>query len=167
MLDLKVYDDEEVVVLSFEHSLLSVSKWEQKHKIPFARSSNSASDMIDYFQDMLVTPENAQDLVLNLDQHQLKQLMDYINDIPTATTFPPERTKGSAGEFTNERIYAQMVGLKIPFHPVETWHFNRLMVFIRAVGQLHEPPKKRKPSEVMTDWIRENQRRREEHKTTG
>lgn len=168
MLVLKMRDGDREVVLQFEHSLLAVSKWEQKTKKAFVSTQTKTSaEMIDYFQCMLVAPEDSTNLVLGLSPDQQEKLVMYINDNPTATVFPPERSKGTSSDTTNERIYGQMIMLKIPFHPAETWHLNRLMTLIRVVGEMHEPPKKRNTTEVLTDWIQENRKRREKHNTTG
>jgi len=168
VLELSVRDGENVVLLQFEHSLVSVSKWEQKNKKPFSRAAQKEPiELIDYFSDMLLTPGVDPNIVLRLNPEQMVELVDYINDIPTATTFPPERSRGNTAEMTNERIYAQMIMLKIPALPFETWHLNRLMTLIREIARMHEPPKKRAEADVMSEWMLENEQRLEKYKTTG
>lgn len=167
MLELKVIDEGSEVSLQFEHSLLSLSKWEQKHKKAFTGvAQKRPAELIDYFEYMLLTPDVDPRIVVRLTPDQMDELVRYISDTPSATTFPQERSKSSVGEITNERIYAQMVMLKIPAE-YQTWHVNRLMVLIRVIAQAHEPPKKRSQSEIMAEYMQENERRLKEYNTTG
>lgn len=169
MLELKVIDGEHEVVLEFEHSLLSLSKWESKHKKPFlASTAKKHEEMIDYFGDMLVTPGVSPTLVYRLPPEQLDALTDYINESRTASSVPKDNdSKGVVEIVTSELIYYWLVALEIPFHPVETWHLTRTMMLIQITNFKKQPPKKRNPRELLNDWASLNQRNKERFGTTG
>jgi hypothetical protein len=169
VLELKVIDGEREVVLQFEHSLLSLSKWEEKHKKPFLASKvKKHEEMIDYFQEMLLTPGESPNLVYRLAPEQLDRLTDYVNEERTASSVPDEGVpKGQPEIVTSELIYFWLVALEIPFHPVETWHLSRAMMLIKITGFKKQPPKKRNPKELLQDWAAINQRNKERFGTTG
>jgi hypothetical protein len=169
VLELKVYDGESEVVLQFEHSLLSLSKWESKHKKPFlATPVKKHEEMIDYFQDMLLSPVSPE-IVYRLDPEQLDQLSNYINEVRTASTVPKdaEPRLGVVETVTSELIYFWLVVLEIPFHPVETWHLSRATMLIEITNFKKQPPKKRDPKEVLRDWATMNRQNKERFGTKG
>lgn len=167
MLELKLRDRDREVVLQFEHSLLSLSKWESKNKKPFMSIQRQATDLIDYFQDMLLTPGIDPQVVYELSPAQLEELANYINDSQTASSVPNDAASRPSNEqLTSELIYAWMVGLEIDFR-AEAWHLNRLMMLIQIVNYKRQPPKKRKPAEVWSDWQQENERRKKFFKSKG
>lgn len=170
MLKLEVLDEDEKVVLKFEHSLLSLSKWEARNKKAFlTRDTKTPSELVDYFADMLVSPEDRTDLVYSLSPAQMDQLTDYMNDPQTASSVPQEKnpSRFAAETVTTELIYYWLTELRIPFHPTETWHINRLMMLVQITNYKKQPPKKRKPTEVMNDWRVENARRLKMLGTSG
>lgn len=169
--ELKVHDGDRDVVLQFEHSLLSLSKWESKHKKAFlSKDDKLHTEMIDYFQDMLL--EGDRDLVMRLSPEQLDSLTIYINDSQTASFIPPDPDPKPVNTqtITSELIYYWLVALRIPFIPTEGWHINRIMMLVAITNHMQTPPdKKSKRSEraIMTDWRAENERRLKMFKTTG
>jgi hypothetical protein len=169
VLELKVHDGEREVVLKFEHSLLSLSKWESKYKKAFlTNAQKTPGELVDYFQMMLVTPEEATDLVLSLDPGQMEELANYINEVRSASSVPDEGKKQTNQEIvTSELIYYWLSALRISFQPTETWHLSRIMMLVQIAGYKQQPEKKRRPREVWTDWIQENERRKKLFKTEG
>lgn len=169
MLELKVIDGEHEVVLQFEHSLLALSKWESRTKKPFLASSvKKHEEMIDYFQDMLLTPEVDPNLVYRLAPDQMDALTDHINEQQTASSVPEDRTPGGVPEIvTSELIYFWLVALEIPFHPVETWHLSRAIMLVKITSFKKQPPKKRNPMELLNDWRDIDRRNKERFGTTG
>lgn len=169
MLELKVHDGEKKVTLRFEHSLLALSKWESRTKTPwFSHREKTASEMLDYFKDMLVDPEIDPNLVHLLEPEQLESIVHYINDSQTASSVPEQKGRGGSGEqITSELIYYWMVGMKIPFHPAETWHLNRLMMLIQIANIKNQPPKKRPVAETMARWREINEERKRKYNTSG
>lgn len=168
MLELTVYDSDREVVLKFEHSLLSLSKWESRTKKPFmTREQKSPEEYIEYFQDMLVSPEGQPDLVYLLGPKELESIRDYINESRTASSVPEQKAEYNPETITSELVYYWLVGLRIPFHPVETWHLSRLMMLIQITSFKQAPPKKQKSADVMKDWARINEERLKKFGTTG
>lgn len=168
MLEHRIHDGDREVVLQFEHSLLSLSKWEAKHKKAFlATPTKTTEDLLDYYQDMLLTPGVRREIVYRLSPQQLDELSDYINDSQTASSVPPSTEKrGFVEPTTSELIYYWMVALNIPFS-AETWHLNRLMMLIQITSFKQQPEKKRNPKEMLQDWREINRRNREILGTKG
>lgn len=169
MLELQVYDGDKPVMLRFEHSLLSLSKWEARNQVPFlSKAPKSATKMVEYFQDMLV--EDVDDtLVYVLSPEQLEQVTKYIYDKQTASSVPDIPSKGEGTVVTSELIYYWLSALQIPFTPTETWHVNRVMMLVQIANFHQQDPNKNKRSdkEIMTDWAAENERRKALFNTTG
>jgi hypothetical protein len=170
VLELKVHDGDREVVLQFEHSLLSMSKWESKHKKPFLSKEPKLHEMmIEYFQDMLLGDSDP-DLVFRLSPEQLDHLSLYINDYPGASSVPKEDTKPPLNpeQVTSELIYYWLTALRIPFIPTESWHVNRILMLVQITNYKQTPEDKRKKrpdKDVMADWRVENERRLKMFKT--
>lgn len=169
MLELKVFDGTKDVVLQFEHSLLSLSKWEEIHKKPFlAKRNHAATEMIDYFVCMLMSPEEDPTVVYGLSPEQLEELVTYINTDRTASTVPEDTSKKPSGQtVTSELLYSWLVSLKIPFQPTETWHLSRTMMLIQMVTINNTPPKKLNKAEAVSRWKELNAKNRERFKSKG
>lgn len=167
MLELEVQDGSKTVVLQFEHSLLSLSKWESRTKKAFLSKQNKLpTEMIDYFQDMIITPEVDKNLVYALEPKQLDQLAEYINDKMTASSVPAIDEKPSREIITSELIYYWMVALQIPFE-AEKWHLNRLMMLIQITNFKSQPEKKQNKAKMMEKWRQINEQRKKQFNTTG
>jgi hypothetical protein len=151
VLELKVRDGEREVVLQFEHSLHSLSKWEAEHKKPFlSTTTKTATEMINYFQDMLLSGDP--DLIIRLSPQQLDYLANYINETQTASSVPPDDSKKGTPEIvTTELIYYWMVALKINWE-AQHWHLSRLMMLINITNYKQQPEKKRSTRELLSDW---------------
>lgn len=155
-------------VLQFEHSLLSLSKWEARTKKAFmATHTKSNEDMIDYYGDMLMTPGVRAEVIYELPPQVLTDLNDYINDSQTAAKAPESDAKGSAGVVTSDLIYSWLVLSKIPIHPTETWHLNRVMMLINLVQAAHQPPKKKSRGERLAQWAATNEANKKFFKSKG
>ena len=168
MLELDVVTDDGTVKLQFEHSLRSLSKWESKHKKAFLASTEKLpSEMIDYFRCMLLSPEVDPDLIYALEPDQLDAIANYINEPQTASSVPQEEQSRYNPEVTtSELIYYWMVGLKINWE-AQDWHLSRLMMLIQITSYKQQPPKKRNTREVVSDMLRENERRKKLFNTSG
>ena len=167
MLELKVHDGENEVVLKFEHSLLSLSKWESEHKKAFmASSQKTPTEMIEYFQAMLVAPEGQQDLVFMLEPEQLDSIANYINESRTASSVPKDGPSRSNEIVTSELIYFWMTQLKIPFE-AETWHLSRLMMLVQIANFKLQPAKKQRTGELLSSFRAANEARKKQYGTTG
>lgn len=137
--------------LQFEHSLVSVSKWESKHCKPFLSSrEKSDEEMLDYIKCMTLT-QNVKDetytRLLNT-LGAMDKISEYIDAPMTATTFVENGSRKSNGEqITSELIYYWMLSLGIPDR-YDKWHLNRLLTLIRVCNVKNQPPKKMSAQEI-------------------
>lgn len=143
MITLKVND----VYLRFEHSLVSLSAWEQEYEKPFYAPKDAEErterEMRTYFECMLVSSHKKRHLVRLLTPEQMVILAQYINKGSTATTVREMAKKAGPNETpTSELIYYWLVAFKIPFKPTDEWHLNRLLMLVQVCGAKSAPDKK-------------------------
>src|ERR1044072_5949764 len=73
-------------VLDFEHSLVSLSKWEQKWRVPFLsdqeKHKKTSEMVLDYVRCMLLTPDPPPDWISKLSQENVDDIQEYIGDTP-------------------------------------------------------------------------------------
>jgi hypothetical protein len=154
--------------LTLEHSLVSVSKWEAKWKIPFiSKESKTPEQTIDYIRCMTLT-QNVDPNVYNyLSIENFKQINEYIESPMTATVIHEHETTRKNSEIvTSELIYYWMIALQIPFE-CQKWHLNRLFTLIRICGIKNQPPKKIGRRELLSRNAALNAARRQKLGTTG
>ena len=156
--------------LQFEHSLLSLSKWESKYKKPFiplvGQEDHTNLEMLDYLKFMLLDPSQM-NLVEFLTQKQINSLLEYMTDSRTATTFhQPEQETPSREGMTSELVYYWMTEFRIPFE-AEAWNLNRLMTLIRICSIKKSPEKKRNKNKVGQDYRKLNEARRKASGSKG
>lgn len=171
MLELSVGRPAEKTVLRFEHSLLSLSKWEAKYnKVFLGREQKTQDEMMDYYQMMLLSPEVDTNLVYVLSPAQFEEITHYINKLPGPTAPPPpdpDAPRHTGEIVTADIIYMRMTLLRIPWQPAETWHLNRLMLQIALVADAQKPPKKENKSGLMQKWSDLNERNKQFFKSNG
>lgn len=123
--------------LNLEHSLISLSKWEQKWKKPFmSDKGNTRAEIVDYIRCMTLNQNVDPKIYQNLTNSQIEKVRDYITDPATATTIVDRRVNNKRATkeiITSEVIYYQMIAFGIPFS-CEKWHLNRLLMLIRICG---------------------------------
>lgn len=155
--------------LEFEHSLVSLSKWEEIWEIPFLNSDNKTNEQIQsYITCMLLTSDVPDEVLRMLTSEQYDTINKYISAKHTATIFSSQPTQRNSGEFvTAELIYYWLVALQIPFLPVETWHLNKLLTLIKVVNLKNTPPKKMSRSEIAARQRQLNASRRAKYGTSG
>lgn len=126
-----------------EHSLYAISKWEQKYKIPFLHSNVSGEKFAYYITCM--TEEEINPLLLT--KESMLEVVDYIKDPQTATSFSKSREPDSRDILTSEMIYAimAMAGLDISW---EKRNFNRLLVVLRIISIKNDPKNKMAMNEI-------------------
>lgn len=130
------------VTLCLEHSLVSLSKWESKHKKPYLKKEDKTDEeILDYIKCMTIT-QNVDDSVYKLlTTKDLEKINDYIMDPMTATWFNENNAnnnhqqnytpkKNRTEQITSELIYYWMISYNIPMQ-CEKWHLNRLLTLIR------------------------------------
>ena len=157
-------------VVTLEHSLISISKWESKwHKAYLANNQKTEEEVRDYIRCMLITNVTDKYVLRALvsDRKLLDKILAYIQDPMTATVTNSKGQKTSREVITNELIYCWMVSLKIPFEPCEKWHLNRLMKLIEVCAIKNTPPKKMSKGDIMRRNSALNAKRRAMHHTSG
>ncbi len=151
--------EDQVFKIQLEHSLLSLSRWEEKWKVPFLvkEPEKTMEQVIDYIRFMTVTKNVPDGVYSNFTQDQINKITDYIEDSHTATWFS-ERA-GSRGPnggkeriITAEIIYYWMIVNNIPWDPTERWHLNKLLTLIRVCSIENSPKKKQSKAEIANEY---------------
>lgn len=169
----EVFIQTKTTTLNLEHSLISVSLWEAKHKKAFLKTlpsdpDHSPEEYIDYIRCMTLN-KNVPDEVYNrIGANELRKVLDYINDPMTATTFNDKNSpSGKRGrKTTSELIYYWMTVNNIPFE-CQKWHLNRLLTLIRVCNAEQAPAKKMSKKDIMAQNASLNKMRRAKHHTKG
>lgn len=158
----------EGTVLDLEHSLISLSKWESKHEIPFLTANEkTAEQILDYIQFMIISPGVNPEIVFQLNEEQLKEINRYIESKQSATTFNEmNQRKGRPEVITSELIYYWMVTFNIPLE-CENWHLNRLFSLLRICNLKNSKPKPMSKSEIAARNRELNAQRRAQLGTKG
>ena len=137
-------------VIQLEHSLLSISKWEQKWKKPFPliqttkqKTKITIEELVDYVRCMTLTQNVKPEIYENLSKKNLERILEYINDPMTATWFsnPNKQSHGAHPSITNEVVYYWM-GINGIWKECEKWHFSRLMTLINVYNEKNNPGRK-------------------------
>lgn len=162
-----VYSSE--YILTLEHSLVSLSKWESKWHKPFlTKDEKTVEETIDYIKCMTITKnidDNAYDGITN---EHIRQVKEYIEDDMTATTFSntQEGKKINREKITSEIIYYWMTVFNIPFE-CEKWHLNRLLTLINVCNIKNAPQKKMSKKDIYQRNKSLNMARRRSLNTRG
>lgn len=180
MLTLKVpvvelFDDDkqefqnEYFELELEHSLVSLSKWEQKFKKPFlSDEKKTKEELFGYIEVMILTEEYPPEVFDFISDKNLEEIHEYINDSMTATTFHelPGGPKARPQIVTNELIYYWMFSFNIPIE-CETWHLNRLFTLIRVFNAKNSKPQKMGRHAHVEQRRALNEQRKQQYRTRG
>ena len=130
--------------LKLEHSLLSVSKWEEIHHKPFLSTNLTYELIADYIRCMTINP--TPDIVYKyISPKNIDDVQEYIKDSHTATwisnskTSLPHQNGRMNGEIvTAEIVYYWMISYGIPVE-FQKWHLNRLLMLIRVISIKNDP----------------------------
>lgn len=155
--------------LQLEHSLVSLSKWESKWKKSFySKKDKTLEETLDYIKCMTLNKNIDPDVYNHLTRENINEVMNYIADPMTATTFGGNDRGSSNREIiTSELIYYWMIASNIPFDPCQKWHLNRLITLIRVCSIKNTPPKKRSRRDIMSRNAALNASRRQQMNTKG
>lgn len=155
-------------VISLEHSLVSVAKWESKWQKPFLGSTEKTKEeIIDYIRCMTIT-QNVDPIIYNfIPMNEIERITKYIEAPMTATWFnekPNQRVNKEV--VTAEIIYYWMISFNIPVE-FQKWHLNRLLTLIKVCSIKNAPKEKMKRSEILSRNRAINQARKEALHTKG
>lgn len=155
-------------VLSLEHSLISISKWEAKWHVPFLSKDQKTPEQItDYIKCMTITPNVKSEVYDFLTRDNINAVLAYIDDPMTASSVKDRGgPKRSREIVTSELIYYWMVALQIPFE-CQKWHINRLMMLIQICNAKNQPDKKMSKRNTMQQNAALNAARRNKMHSKG
>ena len=148
--------------LKLEHSLISISKWEERWRKPFLTNKPKTKEELDsYISCMSITNEIGNETIRRISYKDMQRISDYIEAKLTATWFSKvEEHKHKTNEqVTSELIYYWMFSYGIP-KECEKWHLSRLLTLIEIYQVKNEPEKKRSQSEIMEYHRQQNALRR-------
>jgi hypothetical protein len=154
--------------LQLEHSLVSLSKWESIHEVPFLEAKDKTPEQINsYIECMVVTPNPPGDFLEKLSKENGEEITAHIDRKMTATWFSETQPQTQNREIiTAELIYYWMTVFKIPFE-CERWHLNRLFTLIRIASLKQEKPKKMSRAQIAQRNREINERRKAQLGTNG
>lgn len=161
----------EPMKLYLEHSLVSISKWESVYRRPYLFPQTfSKKETIDYIKCMCLDNDISDDVFYAIygNSKLMKEIDDYINSSPTATTINDNDTKKhrNSEKITSELIYYWMVANEIPFE-CENWHIERLLTLIQVCNVKNRPPKKQSMKDIYARNKSLNAARRAKHHSKG
>lgn len=154
-------------IISLEHSLVSISKWESNWNVPFlSKGQKTTEQTIDYVKCMTITP-NVDEATYNiLVNNYMQDIIKYIEMEMTATKIRNDNKSPNREVITSELIYYWMVAFNIPFE-CEKWHLNRLLTLINVCNAKSSPPKKMSKKELASRNKELNESRKRAMKTGG
>lgn len=157
--------------LQLEHSLVSISKWESKWKVPFIdeRRRKTFEETIDYVRCMTITQNVDPNVYKFLTNKNMEEVNRYINDPMSATTIntnggPKRNINGE--RLTSEVIYYQMITYGIPFE-CQKWHLERLLKLLQVCSIKNEKPKQMGMQERLSRQAQINAQRRKRTNSKG
>lgn len=155
------------VDVELEHSLYSVSKWEERNKKPFEKMDFTFEVLMGYIECMCITPDIPSKYWVCLTRTQLAEVMEYIKDPHTATTISNlEKKAGKSKVITAELVYSWMFSLGIPME-CQHWHFNKLLTLINVCTIQQMPPKKMSRKKAAQQQRELNAQRLAKYNTRG
>lgn len=170
----ELYDQEKNIFLItkscnivLEHSLVSISKWEEEWEKPFISNQSPTKDeTLSYIKHMTITQNVPEEVYSYISNDIITKINTYIDRPMTATTFSGGSSKKNRDIITTELVYYWMIELNIPFE-CQKWHFNKLMTLIKVCSIKNSPKKKRSNREILSSNKARNQARLKQLNTTG
>ena len=140
----------EVQVLTLEHSLVSISKWESKYCRSFIDSKEMTyEETLFYVECMTLQEDIDPEIYSKLTRENVDEIRAYIYSPMTATKVREVKNgRHSSESTTSELIYYWMIEFGIPFE-CQHWHLNRLLTLIKVCGTKNTPNKKMSKGEIM------------------
>lgn len=153
--------------LNLEHSLISLSKWESKWRLPFLEQKNFTEEqLIDYIKFMTIDKNVDPNVYYAITDEIYEEIRKYIDSPMTATWFNDRNMTPSREIITAEIIYCSMIQLNIPFE-CQKWHLNRLLTLIKVCNIKNSTQKKMSKGEIFARNRALNEARRKEMNSKG
>lgn len=155
-------------IITVEHSLVSLSKWESFWTKPFlTKEEKTYAETVDYIRCMTLTQNVDKSMYEFIEQDIINKVNDYIDAPMTATTFTNNQPQIINKEIiTAEIIYYWMVTYAIPWE-AQKWHLNRLLTLINVCNIKNQPQKKMSKASILARNKAINEARRKELNTKG
>lgn len=165
---LEVFIAEEPFVLELEHSLVSLSKWEQKFEKPFLDAKDKTEEEVyAYIEAMIISEDYPSNILQRLTPENMKEINSYIEAKMTATWFSDKKQPKKSREIiTAELIYYWMITFNIPME-CQYWHLNRLFTLIKIFSVKNAPAEKTSKRDLLARNRELNARRKAELGTNG
>ncbi len=167
MLELKIVGKDETIV-TLEHSLFSLSKWESIHEKPFLNEdTKTQAETQSYILCMLRGDFDPDSIISLFKDEDYERVNAYLDKKHTATWFTQNGPEKKSREvITSELLYYWMISFNIPIE-CQHWHLNRLLTLIRVFSAKQEKPKKQSPAEMAAKRRQLNAERQAKHGTKG
>ena len=155
-------------LLTLEHSLVSLSKWESNWNVPFLNKNEKTVEQTkDYIKCMTITQNVDDNVYKYLTNENINQVKAYIELDMTATKFSNDKNNTTNREIiTAEIIYYWMIALNIPWD-CQKWHLNRLLTLINVCSLKNNPPKKMSKQELASRNSQLNASRKKQLNSKG
>lgn len=131
---------ENTVTVVFQHTLITVSKWESKWEVPFIGRVLTDEERIDYVGRCMPTNNpnlSPIEIVLRLTAEDTTRLSEFVKSKQSATVITRLGNKPKSDTITTEAIYYYMVQYNIPI-AFEQWHLNRLITLLEYFSYKEE-----------------------------
>lgn len=124
------FDSLPEITIELCHSLISITKWEEKYKKSFLEHKNFTNEeFLYYIKCMCITKNVSDETFYRLTNQNSEDIWKYIQDVPSALNVKKQNdSSGSREPWTNEVIYYYLAQNGITdFRSVERWHINRVL----------------------------------------
>jgi hypothetical protein len=154
--------------LQLEHSLVSLSKWEEIFEKPFlGKEPKTGEEVLTYVKCMCQDDDIPPEVFHELSEDNFKAINDYLNAKKTATWFSDQPGAPKSNEVvTAELIYYWLTVFNIPWE-AQYWHLNKLFTLIRICNVKQAKPKKMSRAEEAQRRRDLNAQRKAQLGTTG
>lgn len=159
----------ETMDIELEHSLASLSKWEEIWEVPLLSTIDKTDEQnISYLKCMCVTPNVAPEVFEKLSEEQQDQIAAFLEKQHTATWFSKENPSPRSGEtITAELIYYWMSSFNIEWE-AQYWNLNKLLTLIKVFSVKQDnKPRRQSARSRQADIARINAQRKAELGSNG